>query len=140
MRTQAAGDLIVVALMPGEEILESLRDVADAHAISGGTLTGLGSTSEVEIAFFDPSKQEYQSRTFKEPMEIGCMVGNFSMLEDRPHVHVHVTVAGPELIAFCGHLSRGVVGTACEIYVRKLDATILRVKDADAGFHPLKLK
>ena len=80
--------------------------------IAGGTLSGLGSTSEVEIAFFDPEKKEYFPRTFKEPMEIGNMVGNFSRLGDDRHVHVHITVSGPELIAFTGHLKRGVVGTA----------------------------
>jgi predicted DNA-binding protein with PD1-like motif len=28
-------------------------------------------------------------------MEIGSMVGNFSRIEE-PHVHIHVTVSGPE--------------------------------------------
>ena len=140
MRTQAAGELVVVALAPGEEIIASLIDVADAHKIRGGFLTGLGSTSEVEIAFFDPERKEYVPRTFKEPMEIGNMVGNFSRLEDETHVHVHITVSGPELLAFTGHLNRGIVGTACEIYVRKMETEIRRVKDSNAGFHPLKLK
>jgi len=140
MQTLAEGDHIVVTLGPGEEIVASLLEVAAAHKITGGFLTGLGSTSEVEIAFFDPEKKEYVPRTFSEPMEIGSMVGNFSRLEDEPHVHVHVSVAGPELIAFTGHLNRGVVGTACEIYIRTLPRAVQRVKDPASGFNPLKLK
>ena len=139
MQTREAGDIVVVALQPGEEIIASLLEVAAAHGISGGSLTGLGSTSEVEIAFFDPERKEYIPRVFEEPMEIGHMTGNFSKLEDEPHVHVHISVSGPELIAFTGHLNRGVVGTACEIYIRKLPAEIQRVKDTAAGFNPLKL-
>ena len=140
MQTLAEGDQIVVTLGPGEEILASLLEVARAHKIAGGTVVGLGSTSEVEIAFFDPEKKEYLPRTFSEPMEIGNLVGNFSRLEDEPHVHVHVTVAGPEMIAFSGHLNRGVVGTACELYIRKLPRAVTRVKDSAGGFNPLKLK
>lgn len=139
MQTMVEGDLIVVTLTPGEEIVASLLEVAAAHQVRGGFLTGLGSTSEAELAFFDPGKKEYLPRTFKEPMEIGCMVGNFSRLEGEAHVHLHVTLSGPELIAFSGHLNRGVVGTACEIYVRKLGKEVARVKDPEAGFNPLKL-
>ena len=105
-----------------------------------GSLGGLGSTSEAEIAVFDPEKREYVPRLFAEPMEIGNMVGNFSRLEGGAHVHVHITVAGPELIAFTGHLNRAIVGTACEIYIRKLATEVERVKDLEAGFNPLKLK
>lgn len=140
MQSLRDGDVVVVTLGPGEEIVASLLEVAAAHEIKGGCLTGLGSTSEVEIAFFDPVKKEYLPRLFKEPMEIGCMIGNFSRIEGEPHVHVHITVSGPELIAFTGHLSRGIVGTACEIYVRTIPQTIERVRDPDLGFNPLKLK
>ncbi|MHC4549546.1 MAG: PPC domain-containing DNA-binding protein [Planctomycetota bacterium] len=140
MQTLAAGDVVVVTLGPGEEIVTSLLEVAAAHDVEGGELTGLGSLSAVSIAFFDPDKKEYVSRSFKEPMEIGNLVGNFSLLEGVPHVHVHVTVAGPELLAFTGHLVTGTVGTACEIYIRKLPRGVTRVKDSAAGFNPLKLK
>jgi predicted DNA-binding protein with PD1-like motif len=140
MQSLREGDVIVVTLGPGEEILASLLEVAAAHDIRGGSLMGLGSTSEVEISFFDPAKKEYLPRAFKEPMEIGSMVGNFSRIEGEPHVHIHITVSGPELLAFTGHLARGVVGTACEIYVRTIPQMIERVRDPDAGFNPLKLK
>jgi predicted DNA-binding protein with PD1-like motif len=140
MQTVAEGDTIVVTLGAGEEIIQSLLEVARAHKVRGDSLVGLGSTSEVEIAFFDPEKKEYVPRVFQEPMEIGALVGNFSVMDGEPHVHCHVTVSGPELLAFTGHLSRGVVGTACEIYVRALKKEITRVRDTAAGFHPLKLK
>lgn len=140
MQVRAEGDTVVVVLSSGEEILESLRDVAAQFDIRGGSLSGLGSTSEIELAFFDPDKGEYIPRTFSEPMEIGQLVGNFSLLEGKHHVHVHATVSGPELIAFTGHVNRAVVGTACEIYIRKLASEITRVKDAAAGFNPLELQ
>jgi len=140
MQTLAEGDTIVVTLTPGEEIVASLLQVAAAHDIRGGSLAGLGSTSEVEIAFFNPEKKEYVPRVFTEPMEVGNLVGNFSRMDDEYHVHCHVTVSGQELIAFTGHLNRGIVGTACEIYIRKLPRAITREKDAAAGFNPLKLK
>jgi predicted DNA-binding protein with PD1-like motif len=140
MQSLREKDVILVTLGPGEEIVASLLEVAAAHDIKGGTFLGLGSTAEVEISFFDPVKKEYLPRLFKEPMEIGSLVGNFSRIEGEPHVHAHITVAGPELLAFTGHLSRGIVGTACEIYVRTIQQTIERVRDPDLGFNPLRLK
>jgi len=140
MQTLVDGDVVVVTLGPGEEILVSLLEVAAAHNITAGSLSGLGSASEVEIAFFDPDKKEYVPRTFEEPMEIGNLVGNFSRMDDAPHVHCHITVCGPELLAFTGHLNRCVVGTACEIYIHRIGVAVTRIKDTDAGFNPLKLQ
>jgi predicted DNA-binding protein with PD1-like motif len=139
MQTLAEGDLVVLALSEDEEILASLLEAAAAHGIQAGLISGIGSTKEIEIAFFDPVKREYRPRVFREPMEIGHLAGNFSSLEERRHAHVHVTVAGADMLSFTGHLVRGVVGTACEIYVRKMKKPILRVKDPDSGFSPLKL-
>ena len=139
MQTLSTGEDVVVVLGPGEEIVASLLQAAEAHKIAGGVLSGLGSVSEVEIAFFDPGKKEYLSRTFQEPMEIGHLAGNFSRLEEQAHVHCHIVVAGTDMLAFTGHLVRGVVGTACEIYIRRLDRAVTRVRDADLGFSPLKL-
>ncbi|MEM8885502.1 MAG: PPC domain-containing DNA-binding protein, partial [Planctomycetota bacterium] len=137
MQTLQDGDIVVVALQPGEEILQSLTAVADQYKISGGHINGLGSVSEVEIAFFDPEKKEYVPRSFEEPMEIGNLTGNISKMDGQRFVHCHITVAGPELIAFTGHLNRAVVGTAAEIYVRRIGETVLRLKDPDLGFNPL---
>ncbi|MHC4952448.1 MAG: PPC domain-containing DNA-binding protein [Planctomycetota bacterium] len=139
MQTLQDGDNVVVALAPGEEIIASLTAVAEQFKIGGGSIHGLGSVSEVEIAFFDPEKKEYIPRTFEEPMEIGSLAGNFSKMGGNRFVHCHITVAGPELIAFTGHLNRGIVGTACEIYIRRLSQSVLRIKDPDAGFNPLHL-
>jgi len=139
MQTLQDGDIVVVALEPGEEIVESLAEVADKYKIGGGQISGLGSVSEAEIAFFDPAKKEYIPRMFTEPMEIGNLVGNISKLDGNRHIHCHITIAGPELIGFTGHLNRAVVGTAAEIYIRRLSQTVLRVKDADGGFNPLHL-
>ena len=140
MQTVTEGYLVIVALESGEEILHSLREVTAAHDIRGGSVTGIGSVSEIELAFFDPEKKEYVPRTFTEPMEIGSLLGNISRVDGEPHVHLHVTVCGPELIAFTGHLNRGIVGTACEIHIRRLKRTIERIKDPESGFDPLKLR
>jgi len=139
MQTLSEGPVIVVALVPGEEILESLREVADAHKIGGGFFTGLGSIREADLAFFDPQKKEYVTRKFDEPMEIGNLTGNISMMDDKRHVHCHASLCGPELIAFSGHLQRAVVGVGCEIYIRKVGHEIVRVKSAGSDFNPLKL-
>ncbi len=139
MQTLSDGDVIVLALAEGEEIIACLLEAASAHGVEGGFVTGIGSVKEVEIAFFDPKKKEYIPRTFQEPMEIGHLSGNLSSLEEQPHAHIHVTLAGSDMLSFTGHLVRGVVGTACEICVRKMKKEIRRVKDPEAGFSPLKL-
>jgi hypothetical protein len=139
MQTLSVGSTVLVTLGPGEEIIASLLQVAEAHEINGGFLTGLGSTSEVEIAFFDPVTKQYLNRVFAEPMEIGHLTGNLSLFEGGHHLHAHAVIAGQEMLAFAGHLVRGVVGTACEVYIQKIARDIQRVKDPVLGFNPLRI-
>jgi predicted DNA-binding protein with PD1-like motif len=128
-----------VVLEAGEEIVESLASLAEREGIQGAHVSGLGAVREVTLGFFDPEAKEYRKRSFEEPMEVGNLVGNLGRVDGKPLLHAHATVCGPELIAFTGHLFRGVVGVTAEILVRKLPRALRREMNETVGLRLIDL-
>ena len=117
----------VVRLDPGEELIASLRQVAEERHITAAHLTGLGSVDIVTLGFLDPTENEYVKRRFEERMEISGLTGSISMEGDRPHVHVHAVVSPREFLAYAGHIHDAKVGAALEVYITVLPGRLERV-------------
>jgi predicted DNA-binding protein with PD1-like motif len=128
-----------VVLEVGEEILESLTSLAEEEGIQGAQVAGLGAVREATLGFFDPVEKRYLERTFEEPMEIGNLVGNLGTVDGKPFLHAHATICGPELIAYTGHLFRGVIGVTGELHVRPLSCALTRELDEAVGLKLIRL-
>jgi predicted DNA-binding protein with PD1-like motif len=124
----------------GEEIIVSLQDFARRSGIRAGMISGLGALGEAELGFFIPETREYVRRSFSGDFEIGSLTGNFSELDGEPFPHCHVVIAGPDFVAYTGHLFRGVVTVTCEVQVLTDPGVLRRVRRADLGFNPLELR
>lgn len=133
-------DRYVLRLDPGEEVVSSLVDFAEAVGIEGAWISGIGSLDRAVLGFLDPRDRVYLKRTFDERMEIGHLGGNIGVtLEGRPFVHAHAVLSPRELLAYTGHLHEAKVGVVVEILVTGLGGRISRVVDPATGFARLLL-
>lgn len=128
MRQHSFGDgRHVLRLDPGEDVIASLRRLAEEQRITAGTIAGLGSVDEITLGFLDAAANEYMKRRFEERMEVASLSGSISMEDDRPHIHLHAVVAPREFLAYAGHVHEAKVGAALEIYITALPGTLKRV-------------
>ena len=128
-----------VRIESGEEIIASLTAFARRENVRAGLISGLGAVGECELGYFVRPTREYVRRTFSGEYEIGSLTGNFSELDGQPFPHCHAVIAGADLVAFTGHLFRGVVTVTCEVQVVTDPGVFRRVRRADLGFNPLEL-
>lgn len=137
MRTQRMRWGWTLRLDRGEEIVESVRAFAEREGIRAGILSAIGSVGEADVGFFDPSSGGYETRRFEGDHEIGALTGNLSELEGKPFAHCHVVLAGRDLVAYTGHLFRGVVTVTCELQIVTDPGVLSRSARPDLGFNPL---
>ena len=128
-----------VRIEGGEEIVASLADFARRENVRAGLISGLGAVGECELGFFVRATRRYVRRVFTAEHEIGALTGNFSELDGEPFPHCHAVIAGEDLVAWTGHLFRGVVTVTCEVQVVTDPGVLRRVRRADLGFNPLEL-
>ena len=90
-----------------ELLLESLTQYAKDNNIKTAEISFIGAVQNVNVMYFNQSKKEYDKHTFDGGHEVLNGLGNISILDDEPFVHVHMTVADKNGNAFGGHLDEG---------------------------------
>jgi len=128
-----------VKIESGEEIVSALGDFARQAGVRAGLISGLGAAADCELGYFVRPTREYVRRTFAGEHEIGALTGNFSELDGQPFPHCHAVIAGRDLVAWTGHLFRGVTTVTCEVQVVTDPGVLRRLRRPDLGFNPLEL-
>ena len=78
--------------------------------------------SELVIGYFDQLRKEYRTTSLPSSFEIGSGIGNVSLKDGKPFVHLHVVATGPDGAAVGGHLMEGTKVYVIEAYVRGVNA------------------
>jgi predicted DNA-binding protein with PD1-like motif len=95
------------------DVHASLIEVAEKHGIQTATFELLGGLQEVEFRAFDfDSQQRKAPLHFKRALEIVSGHGTISLLDGKPHVHLHLAVAYQDsespngIVVLAGHAAK----------------------------------
>lgn len=133
---------LIVRLVPGEDILESLESLTLEQEIEGAQISFIGAIAGATLGYFDLNSRTYKSFSLMEDLEVTSGIGNISRLEDgTPIVHAHIVVADESGKSFSGHLMKGcIVSVTIEILINVLEQRLLRTKDTRSGLNLLNLR
>ena len=115
----ADGNAAFVALARGEDLLEGLNRAVEALGVEAATLQVIGGLEEATVGYFDPKTKQYLP-TSTGHVEISSGLGNVSIRDGKPFIHLHMVLSGPEGTSG-GHAMEGCRAFVVEAYVRKLD-------------------
>jgi len=97
------------------DVHASLIEVAEKHKIQTATFELLGGLREVEFRAFDfDSQQRKAPLHFKRALEIVAGHGTIAMLDNKPHVHLHLAVAYQDsearngIVVIAGHCAKAI--------------------------------
>ncbi len=102
----------------GEEIISTIVDYAEKENMASGVISGLGALTEVTLGYFDRQERKYLKRTFNDVFELLSLNGNLSYVGQKPMVHAHCVLGGPDYRVIGGHLFSGIVAVTGEIYIQ----------------------
>lgn len=136
-------NLYVIKLDLGEKIRGTLTKFLEQEKIQAGFLYGLGAVSQAEIAHYPLSEKRYNNQNFEGEFEVTNITGNIAMVENRPFLHMHITLGDRKETGykiFGGHLVEGTVAPTLELLLTALPGTITRKFDERTGLKLLDLK
>ena len=61
------------------------------------------------------------------------MMGNITIKENEPFVHLHAVISDEECNAFAGHLFTATISVTCEVIINIVDTKIIRDECKDIG-------
>lgn len=132
-------DKLVVRLVKGEKIVESLHEVFKKEDIKAGSISGLGAVDKLDMGFFNPTSKEYNPLIFEENMELTSLVGNVSRKDGEVYTHLHIVCGREDASTVSGHLNEARISLTAEIFVDIIDGNIGRIFDEDLGINIIDL-
>jgi len=131
----ADGKAAMMRLLPGSDLLGGLNAAAAELGFDAATVQIVGAVRSLAVVYFDQATKKYdEPHRFDTGMEISGGIGNVSLKDGKPFVHIHVTGADREGRAYAGHLVEGSEVYMIEAYFRVFDgAAPVRELDEEVG-------
>lgn len=131
--------LIVLRVEKGEELVDTIRQVAIKEEIKLASISGIGATDDVSVGILDLRTKVYSDNNFLEPMEITSLMGNITQMDGDVYLHLHANLSDSKGRTFGGHLDRAVISATGEIFIQIYEGFVNRRKDLETGLNLLEL-
>ena len=138
MEYRVFGEIIVLRLEKGEEVIESIKNLCEKEDIKVGSISGLGASNHVEVGLFKVDEKKYYSNTFEDDFEITNLTGNISRMNGEVYLHIHGTFANVEGKCVGGHLNKAVISATSEIIIDKINGEVGRQFSEEIGLNLIK--
>ena len=130
-------DTIVLRIDRGEEIIETVKTVAEREHIRLAEISALGATDDFTVGVYDVDAKRYDSKTFAGPHEILSLVGTITEKDGAFYQHLHLSAGNKNCAVVGGHLNRAVVSVTCEMVIRIIPGAVDRRPNPETGINLL---
>jgi predicted DNA-binding protein with PD1-like motif len=133
LTNEEAGKTYAVVFDKGEEVIAGLQQFAAKNNLGGSHLTGIGGFSDMTLGYFDRERKEYKKIPLDLQVEVLSLVGDITLEEGRPRVHIHVVVGLPDGTTRGGHILKAHVWPTLEVIVVESPQHLQRKTDPETG-------
>lgn len=152
-------NLYTLRLDSNEEFISSVQNFCASNNIKNGWLEAIGSTKELELAYFNVEKKQYDTKLFTEFLEIIIITGNISRKllpssldgsgllthgsqedltpKEGLTLHAHGAFSRSDMSLIAGHVKRCVISATAEIILHVGKGEIKREFDDKTGLYLL---
>lgn len=138
MEYRKFGNTLVVRIDKGEEILESVKVLAEKENIKLASIQALGAINDFTVGVLDTATRQYRSNSFTGAYEIVSLTGTINTKNDAFYCHLHLSAGNDKGEVFGGHLNRAVVSATCEMIVTLIDGRVDREFSDEIGLNLFK--
>ncbi|HEX8100025.1 MAG TPA: PPC domain-containing DNA-binding protein [Actinomycetota bacterium] len=126
------GSAAFVSLERGEDLLDGLNRAVAELGLEAATLQVIGGLEEAKVGYYDREAKQYLEIPTGHVEMVG--LGNVSLRDGEPFIHLHLSLAGRNGTSTGGHALDGCKAFVVEAYFRKLDGPApTREENEDIG-------
>lgn len=138
MEYKRFGNTIVARIDKGEEILNEIKNIAEAEEIKLANINALGATNDFVVGVFKTGEKKYYSNEFKGDFEIVSLTGTINTMNGEFYSHIHFSAGNEKGEVFGGHLNKAFVSATCEMIINIIDGNVDRIHDEEIGLNLFK--
>ena len=126
------GPTYVFRVPGGEELLSYITRFAKTNGVRLGLVLAIGALRRCKLGYYDQRAQRYEVLELDEEVELVSALGNVSIREGEPFVHVHVSVGRRDGTTLSGHLIEAEVFVA-EVFLLGLEGEPELTREKEGG-------
>lgn len=115
------GTVHLLRLDTDDDLYDTITGYVKRHHIEAAWVTFLGAVKRASLRYYDQEQKTYVDFSIDEPLEVVAGVGNVSVLDGEPFLHIHAAFADESGAGRGGHVSSGTVVFALEVSIQVLD-------------------
>lgn len=116
----------------GTDLLNELQTFVREQGITLGWISGVGGAVRASLRYYDQTKKEWLDIEVDKQLEVVSMLGNVSLLNGEPIVHIHITLSDEEGNCYGGHVAANTIVFNMEILLTTLSGpAVTRKLDPD---------
>lgn len=128
------GPMLIGRLPHQGDLLGGLTAAAVEGGVKAGLIQVIGSLERARLAFYDQRARRYREFSLDTPLEITAGLGNISLKDGTPFVHLHLSLADQEGAMTGGHAVAGCTVFAAEYaFIPLAGTTPVRMHDETTG-------
>jgi predicted DNA-binding protein with PD1-like motif len=127
----SASKELAVRLEHDADLVQSITELARSNRVEAGSFTAIGALKRARLGYYDQKNHGYREMKIDAPHEMASCIGNVSLKDGEPFVHVHVVLADETGNTKAGHLLEGIV-FAAEVHLHELEGPRLERKYDEA--------
>ena len=125
----------IYALKAGAKIPDDILAIAKKGKIATARVEAIGGVQELKLAYFNHETKRYEEHEFREFLEVAGILGNLTLKDGKPFLHVHGTFGRKDLSTLAGHVVSARVFPLLEVVVTPTKNRALRRFDEDLGLN-----
>jgi predicted DNA-binding protein with PD1-like motif len=122
----------IYRLKTGESVVDEILKIANKEGIKTARVEAIGGIDEAIVAYYNHKTKKYEEHSYKEFLEVTSALGNITLKDGKPYVHLHTTLGRSDMSVIGGHLLSAKVRPFLEVVItrtsnraeRKFDRTI----------------
>lgn len=127
--------MIIARIDKGEEVLESIREIALKEHIKLAHISALGATNDFTVGVFHADQKRYDSNQFHGNFEIVSLTGTINTMNGEFYTHIHMSAGNEQGQVVGGHLNKAIVSATCEMIITIIDGNVDRYFDEKIGLN-----
>jgi uncharacterized protein len=123
----------LLRLAIGEPVHETIAAFCVANKITSAWFTALGAVHDIHLGYYSMETRAYHFEHYADDHEVVTMVGNVTLVDGAPFLHIHTTISDATNRTYGGHLRSAIVAVTLEVHITAYAESIHRVFDERTG-------
>ncbi|MGD1055525.1 MAG: DUF296 domain-containing protein [Nitrososphaerales archaeon] len=122
-------------LKPGTNLTDGLLAVAKGEKIKTAKVEAIGGVKQLRLAYYNSSARKYEEHEYDEFLEVTSLIGNITLKDKEPFLHLHGTFGRRDMNVIGGHVISGTVFPLLEVVFTPTANWALRRLDERMGLN-----